>query len=408
MEMTTKERILEAAFSFYRDIVFDNISLSQIAAKVGITKPAIFKHFKNKEALRQAMDDRVFSEISFVMEQMDSLFKESKHASALSLIIDFLASHREYAFYLLSTTPLITEDSIFLELRRRGVNLFNSIFAEDGSVLNTQSYFLTIFESATFICFLLFWFDAEDAGFVTEQNKEQFISKFNFFIENGLDSLTPITNAEQLANIDLRCNEVLGQLPPISRTFLALASVIEQKGVQNVTVEAIAGELGLAKSSLYSSYKNKEDMLRNLIQTEVGQLYLSVLRNVRLFESVSEKIYAMFCTEIRYFISRPQVITVLQRLFFSGVALKEEVKSYLEHNTNCGNKDRSLEELFSKELVLAVPDVGLPNLNSEMLVSWLFSLPAMLYMHCTFHGFSEKLMVQAVQETYLHLAYGLK
>ena len=54
---STKQLILEAAFSFYRRPWDQEFSMSQLAAKVGISKTAIYRHFKNREAVLEAMKD---------------------------------------------------------------------------------------------------------------------------------------------------------------------------------------------------------------------------------------------------------------------------------------------------------------------------------------------------------------
>ena len=74
MAENTKERILSAAFSFYRTPCFTEISLSQIAEKVGITKAAIFKHFKNKDALKDAMKDKMYGDVAVVLKEMQQMY----------------------------------------------------------------------------------------------------------------------------------------------------------------------------------------------------------------------------------------------------------------------------------------------------------------------------------------------
>ena len=52
----TKELILDAAFSFLEQPRYTSFSMNELAEKVGITKPAIYRHFKNKEVL---LDNRL-------------------------------------------------------------------------------------------------------------------------------------------------------------------------------------------------------------------------------------------------------------------------------------------------------------------------------------------------------------
>ncbi len=91
---STRDKIIDAAFSFYRKPVFTNISLSQIAQKVGISKAAIFKHFSNKEALGQALFERMFDGIAEAIRRMIECYKNGKRIEAMSEAIDFLINIR--------------------------------------------------------------------------------------------------------------------------------------------------------------------------------------------------------------------------------------------------------------------------------------------------------------------------
>ena len=66
----TRETIISSAFSFYKKPVFKNISLSMIADRVGISKTAIYRHFKNKEDLEKAMTDRVYSDLYGILKKI--------------------------------------------------------------------------------------------------------------------------------------------------------------------------------------------------------------------------------------------------------------------------------------------------------------------------------------------------
>ena len=59
----TKANILRSALEFFLKNGYEKTSLNQIAREVGITKPAIYHHFKNK--------DELFHEVlTFFFEEM--------------------------------------------------------------------------------------------------------------------------------------------------------------------------------------------------------------------------------------------------------------------------------------------------------------------------------------------------
>ena len=58
---TTKEKILDAMFELLAEGGYDKASMRKIAKKVGIRESAIYNHYKNKEAIFEAILERLFS-----------------------------------------------------------------------------------------------------------------------------------------------------------------------------------------------------------------------------------------------------------------------------------------------------------------------------------------------------------
>lgn len=55
--MTTKERILEAALTLFAEKGYNGTSVEQIANAVGIRAPSLYKHYKGKEDILNALID---------------------------------------------------------------------------------------------------------------------------------------------------------------------------------------------------------------------------------------------------------------------------------------------------------------------------------------------------------------
>ena len=55
--MSTKEKILEAALTGFAEIGYDGTSVEQIANIVGIKAPSLYKHYKGKEDILNALID---------------------------------------------------------------------------------------------------------------------------------------------------------------------------------------------------------------------------------------------------------------------------------------------------------------------------------------------------------------
>ena len=55
--MSTKEKILDAALTLFAENGYDGTSVEQIAKKVGIKAPSLYKHYKGKEDILNALID---------------------------------------------------------------------------------------------------------------------------------------------------------------------------------------------------------------------------------------------------------------------------------------------------------------------------------------------------------------
>ena len=85
--LTSKEKIIEAAIEVFFDKGFDAASMREIAEKAGLTKPMIYYHFKNKEALYVALLEE---NLELFCQGLESLLtKDSDPRMTFSAIIDF-------------------------------------------------------------------------------------------------------------------------------------------------------------------------------------------------------------------------------------------------------------------------------------------------------------------------------
>lgn len=72
MPRTTAEKILDAAESLFAQRGYAATSLGDVADRVGIRSPSLYNHFKNKEALYQAVLNRLLDDFSTPLEELTS------------------------------------------------------------------------------------------------------------------------------------------------------------------------------------------------------------------------------------------------------------------------------------------------------------------------------------------------
>jgi len=76
-KLSTKAHIIEVAGSYFAKDGYDGTRLEEIAKECGITKPAIYYHFKDKMSLYESVLIKDFSELAQAIEQ-NTLFEDQK------------------------------------------------------------------------------------------------------------------------------------------------------------------------------------------------------------------------------------------------------------------------------------------------------------------------------------------
>jgi AcrR family transcriptional regulator len=95
---STRERILDVALELFNEQGYDRTSLRQIAERLGLTKAALYYHFKSKEDILLELHLRVHALGREALEQIDSLDDASIVAAWPDFVDDFIdqvLTHRD-------------------------------------------------------------------------------------------------------------------------------------------------------------------------------------------------------------------------------------------------------------------------------------------------------------------------
>lgn len=88
---TTYEVILKTAYRLFAEHGFDKASMAIIAKEIGISKPALYYHFKSKEAIIDVLFDEICKSVTFanffsIKQYSKDNFEEKLIADGLSII----------------------------------------------------------------------------------------------------------------------------------------------------------------------------------------------------------------------------------------------------------------------------------------------------------------------------------
>ena len=155
----TKERILECAFGLFKKPRLSEISLSEIAAAAGISKTAIFRHYKNKEDLLDAMRQRFFEALSQMFDEIGpgkKFYNIERIEQVIESVFSFNKSRPNYLPYFLqmSFTDAILTEGVRIILQDNGVNLFREEFFKDAKKFSPKKMVPSFFEQTLLIFFV--------------------------------------------------------------------------------------------------------------------------------------------------------------------------------------------------------------------------------------------------------------
>ncbi|MGA8851578.1 MAG: helix-turn-helix domain-containing protein [Aeromicrobium sp.] len=98
---TARDRFAEAALDLFLEHGFAGTSLQMIGDRLGVSKAAVYYHFKSKDELLAAVITPAFDRLEEVLTEAESVHAEStRRKKALSLYIDYLIGHRRVAAWL--------------------------------------------------------------------------------------------------------------------------------------------------------------------------------------------------------------------------------------------------------------------------------------------------------------------
>lgn len=96
--MTTRDKIIKTALEFFISNSYEATSLKDVAAEVGISKPAIYHHFSSKDELFMEAVNAFLNELDSIFSKMTSLEGELKSnlKSTLTSLEGLISHYHNY------------------------------------------------------------------------------------------------------------------------------------------------------------------------------------------------------------------------------------------------------------------------------------------------------------------------
>jgi AcrR family transcriptional regulator len=313
----TKKEILETAYKVWGREFYLDTSLSHIAQELKVCKTALYRHFLNKNALLEAMTRHFFDDFAaFIQADYEKAMKARDKSEGAFIFIRSIIEYyaRNVNYFIFSMTLLndrkLDSFNMMEELSIRGINMeyFHRSIKEEYAL--DQIVMRLLF--ATLTSYMAYFHNMR--GSLTNPPDEAAVSKvidmISAIIGKGLGYTKTEINQIDYEGLE---NRVLGKLKNIDDDPLlkAVAGAVAEAGPWDASMEQVAKRSGLSKSSLYSHFKNKQDMLRQLFMTESMRIIDFSQSQIKQSEIPQEQLYLGIFAVAEYLRSKPDILVAL-------------------------------------------------------------------------------------------------
>ncbi|MDR1072171.1 MAG: TetR/AcrR family transcriptional regulator, partial [Treponema sp.] len=310
----TREDIITTAFQVWGRQFYQSTSLTAIAQALHVSKPALYRHFKNKNDLLDAMHRRFFDAYAaFIKPFYDAAVTKRKNEGILIIIramATFYARNEDFSiFFLIQIYGNSAMETMGRRLQERGVDMsrYHTGYVQTSRfVVATLTFILACFHRQRAL-----------AGDGKKSVADEEIKKLTDFTAEivlyGLRFEKTKIDALDYEGIEKKAKSV-----PVAgeknHLLKAIASALAESGPWGVSIQEIARKSGLSKSSLYCHFENKRDMIIKFFVNEFERLIAFAEEGKRLSEEPEEQLYIIMNVIANYLLSAPDILSALDWL----------------------------------------------------------------------------------------------
>jgi AcrR family transcriptional regulator len=386
------EDILAAAFRVWGREAYRKMSLTEVATELGVTKPALYRHFRDKDQLLAAMHTAFFDRYAEAMKLAfpSGLAGTTSSVSMTLRLLEALAGFfgarpGDLAFMFARIMRFQDVEKTFaVELAARGVAIDHQTDTADPGRNQAQ-----MAVGSCFFMVALFHLDRmhrQLPQLASQKELSVLTESILDLASHGLGQrpgnaglatprlATTGMVAEGSPDVDYEALEARARLTQQETAapdglLPAVAAVVAEVGSWNASMDMVAKRSGLSKSGLYSHFKSKEDMLLRLFSAEFERISDALARRLDGTIPPSERLYLAMATAAEYLLARPDILVALDWLRMQRLGVPDLLPP-------------RLLELFS---FLVEQDSGLRLVGGSLplTVRWILFLTIHQLMRCT-------------------------
>ena len=320
------------------------MSLTEVARELGVSKPALYRHFGDKDALLDAMyaaffDDQVAFirdgfERALAAEAQDGINSVQKiwETSLIMMrtVSEYYVRNRDaFIFSLIRVYSRQKKEEVDEEFRKRGIDFRRLRYrkSESGVYPSKSQLSVTtlVFHIANF-----HRFELKPGEIPSQELVEKTVSRIEERVIKGLSLDLQRVAALDYERLEKLANETVYEDTEKNNLLKAVAEAVAEAGPWNVSMEMVARRSGLSKSGLYAHFINKQDMLGKLFISEFTRLINSAKTQIETSLVPEEQLYLAIISIADKLRSRPEFLMVLEWLKTSQLDLEKMALERLE------------------------------------------------------------------------------
>ena len=302
----TRNDIIKAAFKVWGRELYRTTSLTEIALELGVSKAALYRHFKDKDALLEALNPAFFDECAaFIKTGCEKAAAAASRREAqlivLRTIAEYYVRNREaFVFSLIRVYNNQGRTNATDEFKIRGIH-FEQLVSEKSD--NYPSVMQLILATSVFC--------VANYHHQNQNNVNLILTQIEDRIKKGLKLDTRKITALDYEALERQASETIYEDTENNALLRAVAEAVAEAGPWDASMEMVARRSGLSKSGLYAHFKNKQDMLDQLFISEFSRIVNSAKIQLETSNVPEVQLYLAIMSIVYYLRSRPEILVAI-------------------------------------------------------------------------------------------------
>ena len=315
----TKTDIINTAFKVWGQDFYRTTSLSQISSALEVSKTALYRHFKDKDALLEEMYIAYFDEFSlYIKESYQKAIKcTDSMESCLTMMRTFaefyLLNGEKFLFSLIQVYNRKESDKINKEFLERGIDIKLLSYGKDTNKVFPSKFHLIMVT-------LIFWIaqyhqqNSERNCPPSREEVKKTIDEIEVYIVKGLGLDSNTADDIDFKKLEDQVKNSNTNEDNDNSLLTAVMAAVAEAGPWNVSMEMVARHSGLSKSGLYAHFFNKQDMLEKLFLSEFTVIISKAKEQIETSLIPEEQLYLGIISIANHLRTHPEFLMSLEWL----------------------------------------------------------------------------------------------